>query len=603
MIFILCCIIVTSTSLFGLLSLCAVTSPRHWFLRTASVLGVLLMFLLIPAYELFVCFGTQALVLCIAIAARRGVILWRVRRSTANGDVNNRLLPKVSGSHSHFSLQTLLLITVVIAILVWVSTGLPNFELVAWAIVVGMGIQAAIQTIMAAWIVYGGISKWLRIPLAILIPIASHVTLLWAFSALASFSRSILFPPQPFGDRVGDLLDVEPFLADLGRDNDWASRLASVGVCLAVVALTTGLLALFRTAGMIPHSLPQNRSHRRRVARICAIGLTSFMAALPVWIYWRIVHPTPIPEVSLPVPNGYDTFLEAGRLLDSSILDDPENASTNALRAEVLKYQRVYDLIRSGLASDCVKPLRYDIEDSSTATSELPLMRSLGRALCGAGHLAKADKNHREALRNYLDAVRLGSAVRNGGLMIDALIGNAIESTGLLHVSNVQPELDAECREALRELLAVDQVAEPIHEIIGRDRIWVEHACGWQGRLEIAMSDLWPDDENQKQSFALSMQRLQTVRRLLMVELALRAFQLKNDRFPDALTELVPGYLPSVPCDSFSNSPLVYRRDGDKYLLYSIGHDGIDDGGKRVSLVGQFTGRSDLFFESYFNND
>ena len=51
---------------------------------------------------------------------------------------------------------------------------------------------------------------------------------------------------------------------------------------------------------------------------------------------------------------------------------------------------------------------------------------------------------------------------------------------------------------------------------------------------------------------------------------------------PGKLSELAPAYLKALPNDPFANykPPFCYKRTGAHYLLYSIGPDGIDNGGK-----------------------
>ena len=49
---------------------------------------------------------------------------------------------------------------------------------------------------------------------------------------------------------------------------------------------------------------------------------------------------------------------------------------------------------------------------------------------------------------------------------------------------------------------------------------------------------------------------------------------------PKSLEELTPGYLTEVPPDPFDGEPLRYARTDEGYVLYSIGEDGEDDGGK-----------------------
>lgn len=47
--------------------------------------------------------------------------------------------------------------------------------------------------------------------------------------------------------------------------------------------------------------------------------------------------------------------------------------------------------------------------------------------------------------------------------------------------------------------------------------------------------------------------------------------------YPRRLEDLVPDVLASVPLDRFTDTPLVYERRGDGYLLYSVGKNGTDD--------------------------
>jgi hypothetical protein len=49
---------------------------------------------------------------------------------------------------------------------------------------------------------------------------------------------------------------------------------------------------------------------------------------------------------------------------------------------------------------------------------------------------------------------------------------------------------------------------------------------------------------------------------------------------PETLAELTPTYLPTVPVDMFDGGPLKYRVEGDSFIVYSIGNDYLDDGGR-----------------------
>ena len=68
-----------------------------------------------------------------------------------------------------------------------------------------------------------------------------------------------------------------------------------------------------------------------------------------------------------------------------------------------------------------------------------------------------------------------------------------------------------------------------------------------------------------------------------MLRLALRAHQLERGAPPPNLQTLVPDYIKAVPIDPFGKgAPLRYKTDGKTYVLWSIGPDGIDNGGTPV---------------------
>lgn len=70
---------------------------------------------------------------------------------------------------------------------------------------------------------------------------------------------------------------------------------------------------------------------------------------------------------------------------------------------------------------------------------------------------------------------------------------------------------------------------------------------------------------------------------LLLLALALRAYRLEQGHYPTALAELVPAYLTKLPNDPFAaQGTFRYRIDGEKYLLYSVGPDTKDDGGRTI---------------------
>ena len=76
----------------------------------------------------------------------------------------------------------------------------------------------------------------------------------------------------------------------------------------------------------------------------------------------------------------------------------------------------------------------------------------------------------------------------------------------------------------------------------------------------------------------------QTRNGLLTATLALQAYREDHGGYPQKLSDLAPDYLGKVPDDLFAlKGPLRYRRDRVRYVLWSVGPDGKDDGGKPVA--------------------
>ncbi|MBI4660999.1 MAG: ABC transporter permease [Verrucomicrobia bacterium] len=84
-------------------------------------------------------------------------------------------------------------------------------------------------------------------------------------------------------------------------------------------------------------------------------------------------------------------------------------------------------------------------------------------------------------------------------------------------------------------------------------------------------------------------------RRALLAALALERWRLKNqNRLPETLQQLVPDYSSRVPIDPFDLKPLRYKRLERGYVIYSVGFDGKDDGGRAPERRGK--SQTDLTF-------
>ena len=87
--------------------------------------------------------------------------------------------------------------------------------------------------------------------------------------------------------------------------------------------------------------------------------------------------------------------------------------------------------------------------------------------------------------------------------------------------------------------------------------------------------------------------------------LAIRAYEIDHAARPAELSLLVPQYLPSIPADPFAedNRPIGYLPNAAHPLLYSIGENGIDQGGRYASAPDQYVDYKHFDIPFFLNAD
>jgi hypothetical protein len=79
-------------------------------------------------------------------------------------------------------------------------------------------------------------------------------------------------------------------------------------------------------------------------------------------------------------------------------------------------------------------------------------------------------------------------------------------------------------------------------------------------------------------------QKAQAMLRCAVTAVAVERYRLANGRWPDKLGDVTPRYLTAVPTDPYDGQPLRYARHKDVVVVYAVGPDGRDDGGKPDEL-------------------
>lgn len=540
-------LLVGSVAVCGLLAVWAAFSARHWFTRTAVLIGGAWLLTIVPASDLVIVFAAETACIVIPLSAWRS---W-----TSRGE---RAMPAGSESRLRFRLLDLLLITAVCAAVAAIAARLPAELLATWPFHVMWGVACGCTVTAACCALLGGRA-----------PILTAITPLVA----AYFSSQT---PDPL---AVIMLAHPPCLYDW-QWPEWAWYPA-LALIAAVIVLW---LFLFRaTSRRLRCQNPTRRALPGGVLRGALAGFSVMLVAPCLLAYWQMLTPTPVPAVSLPTPNGYDELKRIGRALEEDVPQDVEAATEAELRKFVAKHRQELRDAQTALARECVVPLKYTPDDIAD-----PAMRSVYRGLWVRARLAEFEGRCDDACDDYLLILQVADKSARGGLLIDWLIGSAVRGGGLAGLERLRAGLSyAQLQKAFADVTAHQARFEPVQEVVLRDRVWLEYAYGWPHRIHFLREPPEPvyaaiDTYNQAEL------------RLVQCDLAIRLYEHDHGAWPDSLDRLAPDYLKAVPLDPYTNRPPIYRVQPHGFLLYSTGSDKTDNGGIRTTPTRTTTDGEDL---------
>jgi len=300
----------------------------------------------------------------------------------------------------------------------------------------------------------------------------------------------------------------------------------------------------------------------------------------------------------LPNPNGYDDFLNAAALLTG----DVGNASAfdhDGLRALVFTNSEALRLLRLGLTRDCSVPTESAMKNFEGMVTDFQNLRRLVQLLAAEGRLREMDNRLGDAAQCYVDAIHFGRKISRGGFIINRLVGIACEALGDSALSKLAPKLGyQEARPVIAELEKAENGEVTWAEVRRNDKRFAQYQRSKEFN-PITWVMTWWQARRTRQLAEMRHKRAAAHLRLLIAELALRCYQSEHGLAPTGLEQLVPKYLQRVPSDPFTGQSLVYRPQSRNWLLYSVGENGVDDGGSPVgrSVSGTVTS-GDIFYDS-----
>jgi hypothetical protein len=397
------------------------------------------------------------------------------------------------------------------------------------------------------------------------------------------------------GFALGVLTLIGTWVA-LGRTRLWL-RLIVLLLFLpsALIAFILGLVRADRRCRDATTQHPAARLGPKAALFILALAIL----IPPAYFYPKLLIRSPIPEEPIPPDqNSYRELCQIPKTL-ASVSVPQEDDSLELHRAFVRVHQGFLDRTHAALQRLCQFPL----PDDFASLPDYAELRQIARAVEAEGRLARNEGRDADAIRAFLDELRLDNAVSHGTLITDSLVGVAISDIGVARLAEMRVSMSSDqCREIIAALQEIEGRRESIDAVLARDEAWTAKACSisvWQLRLLYTVVHLQGNDV--PSVFAVAMKRDAAKRQLLQAELALRCYQLERSKPAESLADLVPAYLPAIPQDPFSDSPLIYRKTPSGWLLYSLGPDQKDDGGQAPAP--NTNGHGDLLLDKPKENE
>jgi hypothetical protein len=338
-----------TASLFGIFALWAAGSQRHWFVRTVVVGAALLVMLLIPAYDPLIKFLVQILVVL------SGLAVWRRHRGRAAAGTSATVAPSEQRG-MRVSLETLLLLMAVVAVVTAVAARAPHFAVYEWYESVFVGAMAGVVVLLGVWIVFGRTRLWLRLLAIPSLVYCLSLAMRWLWVSRWMWQHWVTTPTD--ASQYWEANVNEGIFSGTGY---WTG---SITIGLAIMCVW---LVCVRLAGWFDPFREQESAGAwqppagwRKFARGVAVGMFVLVALFPLLLLYKLMTPTAIPHLASQRPNGYDDLLKAGHMISDANGFSPQpiwQMSAAQLSSAVTRNSAALKLAHSALRGDCHFPL------------------------------------------------------------------------------------------------------------------------------------------------------------------------------------------------------------------------------------------------------
>jgi hypothetical protein len=256
-----------------------------------------------------------------------------------------------------------------------------------------------------------------------------------------------------------------------------------------------------------------------------------------------------------PNPNGYDDIIRAGTSISNSF-KAIKTIGLTQLRALLGTNAAAIAQGHAALKLECRVRLQWPPD--SVSRDEVAAPSNLADAFAAEGLLAETEHRTQDALKDYLDIVRLGSQSSRGGFEADCLRGLAIESRGADLLQKLSVILDAKsCGEIAKALESLDSQCEPLADYRQQAKIlyhqkFPEPKDSFKWYLDQTLH--LNANENIRTQTKDKFSNSRSAIRRAMVGIAVRAYEMDKSTRPRNSADLVPTYLSIVPMDPLTGT-------------------------------------------------
>ena len=323
------------------------------------------------------------------------------------------------------------------------------------------------------------------------------------------------------------------------------------------------------TTAMVPKLLCRLGGYlgsRWRWVASLGVVVCATAAALLASRWWPGPRVESLPEGAVTGAQGpVAVVLAAGRSLGPLFAKPPQ--SVQEKRAAASKAAPTAEQVHRALEAGSLA-MGPDLPGLQAATAIRPVMRMFANS----ASVALADKNYQQAAQNLLDLIRLGAATSRGGNATCYEMG----AVCVFQATTMFPSLLAglgsgSAEELARELQQVQGAWESAEAAVARSLVTERSASVPMapGAAEVL-----------RQRMVVTEQAVHVHLDLCRAALHARSFEARTGHLPESLDAIASALTSGALEDRFSRKRLVYRKTNDGFLLYSVGPDHKDDGGR-----------------------